>query len=570
MRIGIDFDNTTVLYDALFRTCALEQGLVGPEVGRTKRAVRDAIRRLPRGNDRWTELQGLVYGRRILEATPAPGLLAFLEACHARGIEVVIISHKTLLPAAGPPWNLHDAARAWLARHLPAEALGPVAVFLELTLAEKLARIRAAGCTHFIDDLEEVLDHPDFPPGVERILYESEPPAPAERPPAPEGITVCRSWDAIGRHLLPGWIPAPERAALPPRDGTDRLARGLRLLETARGATARERIPLPAGANSAVFRIDASDGRRYVLKLYPEGPGGDVRLARESSFLRLLWAHDIRRVPEPVAEDADARLALYGFVEGSKVEASSIGPAEVEDACRFVTSLQRLRGVPGAGDLLSAAEACFSLGDHLRLVGGRATLLEEALARIPSPGDPVREALALVRERLRPLLSGIAGWIAGEAAARGIPLEEPLPRDRRILTPSDFGFHNILRDDRGRLAFLDFEYAGWDDPAKTLVDFFHQPERPVAPEWWPLATRILEEAGATSWFEGVRDRAALLHPLLGVKWILIMLNLFRRLPEAPPDEPTPVPPEAWVQLERARAKLEDVESRWRNGPPCTT
>ena len=28
------------------------------------------------------------------------------------------------------------------------------------------------GCTHFIDDLEEVLAHPDFPVAVERLLFD--------------------------------------------------------------------------------------------------------------------------------------------------------------------------------------------------------------------------------------------------------------------------------------------------------------------------------------------------------------------------------------------------------------
>ncbi len=45
-------------------------------------------------------------------------------------------------------------------------------VYFETTKQAKLARIAAAGCTLFIDDLPELLDEPAFPAGVERILFD--------------------------------------------------------------------------------------------------------------------------------------------------------------------------------------------------------------------------------------------------------------------------------------------------------------------------------------------------------------------------------------------------------------
>ena len=43
-------------------------------------------------------------------------------------------------------------------------------VYFESTRAEKIERIIALSCTHFIDDLEEVFDDPAFPSNVERLL----------------------------------------------------------------------------------------------------------------------------------------------------------------------------------------------------------------------------------------------------------------------------------------------------------------------------------------------------------------------------------------------------------------
>ena len=65
-----------------------------------------------------------------------------------------------------------------------------------------------------------------------------------------------------------------------------------------------------------------------------------------------------------------------------------------------------------------------------------------------------------------------------ETAQLGLPSERPLDQQDRCLSPSDFGFHNALAQGE-TVRFIDFEYAGWDDPAKTVCDFFHHPGVPV-------------------------------------------------------------------------------------------
>ena len=198
MHIGLDFDNTIVTYDRLFHRAARERGLIAARVPQRKRDVRDAIRLLPGGEDAWTELQGVVYGRRMPEAEPAPGVEGFLAACNAAGVRLSIISHKTEFPAIGERVSLRDAARAWLAARglLARHGIDPNDVFFVGTLGEKLAVIGNRACTHFVDDLVEVLGHPAFPPGVERILYAP----PGGAPPA--GVVAFDSWEAIGRHLF--------------------------------------------------------------------------------------------------------------------------------------------------------------------------------------------------------------------------------------------------------------------------------------------------------------------------------------------------------------------------------
>ena len=175
MLIGADFDNTIVCYDQVFHHVALEQGVIPAEVPVSKGDVRDYLRQCGREAD-WTELQGYVYGTRMQDATPFPGVLECLARFVKHGMTVCIISHKTRYPYMGPKYDLHQVAQQWLEQQGlfdPAQTgLSPDQVFFELTKQEKLDRIAKVGCTYFIDDLPEFLAEPRFPTGVKRILFD--------------------------------------------------------------------------------------------------------------------------------------------------------------------------------------------------------------------------------------------------------------------------------------------------------------------------------------------------------------------------------------------------------------
>ncbi|MFN0051124.1 MAG: haloacid dehalogenase-like hydrolase [Planctomycetales bacterium] len=175
MRIGVDFDNTIVRYDEVFHRVALERGLITAEIPVSKGAVRDHLRRCGKEDD-WTAMQGYVYGQRMQDAQAFPGVLEFFRRMVSTQIPICIISHKTRYPYQGPRYDLHAAAWGWLEQQgfFDRERIGLSrnAVYLESTLADKLSRIGSVGCTHFIDDLPELLEEPGFPGQVARLLFD--------------------------------------------------------------------------------------------------------------------------------------------------------------------------------------------------------------------------------------------------------------------------------------------------------------------------------------------------------------------------------------------------------------
>ena len=200
MRIGLDFDNTIVSYDALFYEVALEQDLVPLDTPATKVAVRDYLRRVGK-EEFWTEMQGYVYGARMEEALAYPGAIEFMRWARLAGHDLAIVSHKTKHPFLGPKYDLHAAARSWIDKYLGENASALITadqVFFELTKEEKLVRIGSFGCEIFLDDLPEILQANAFPADIRRVLFD------------PEGhhltaalldIAVIQSWDGFIRCL---------------------------------------------------------------------------------------------------------------------------------------------------------------------------------------------------------------------------------------------------------------------------------------------------------------------------------------------------------------------------------
>ena len=199
VRLGIDFDNTLIDYDHVFLAEARARGLVDGAFCGSKRMVRDSIRLLPEGELAWQRLQGYVYGMGITDARLFEGAREFLRRCRERCIPVFIVSHKTRYGNHDANRvDLREAALGWLGGQgffQPGACLVPVEhIFFADTRAAKVARIAALGCTHYIDDLEEVFAEPDFPVAVKRILFASS--------ESPHVDVICQRWDQMAAAIF--------------------------------------------------------------------------------------------------------------------------------------------------------------------------------------------------------------------------------------------------------------------------------------------------------------------------------------------------------------------------------
>lgn len=279
------------------------------------------------------------------------------------------------------------------------------------------------------------------------------------------------------------------------------------------------------GKNSRVYQVVTADDRAFAVKQYFQPPGDTRdRLGVEFGSLQFLWRHGLRCIPEPVAALPEEQFAIYGYIDGiPPAEALIDDPAMIEQAVCFVDQLTSLReNAVAEGGVVDASGASFSLD----AIEEKIALRVNRLALNGPAVDATGGLLDFLNLELMPLMGHLLEDVRRQAGKDGVGWDTPLPFPERTLSPSDFGFHNALvRKTDQQVVFLDFEYFGWDDPAKLICDFLLHPAMSIAPDCRRLFLTALLRSFADVQ-PAVRQRCALVYPLYGLMWSLIMLNEF--------------------------------------------
>lgn len=304
---------------------------------------------------------------------------------------------------------------------------------------------------------------------------------------------------------------------------------------------------LPGGVNSEAFKISTDKHNEYFAKRYYRWKGDDRdRLSTEFSALSFLWANGVRNIPEPIKAFEKSGVAIYRYIRGAKIRPGKVTPAHVNEAADFAGRLHALSGSKDAEVQPAASEACFSVKAYMDCVEGRVKNLQKAAVA----HEPLQEYL---KNEFIPFLDTVKKMTVQKCEEYGIDINEEIQAKERTLSASDFGFHNALKTEDGRLYFIDFEYYGWDDPAKMISDFYLQPAVQI-----PLDCRkcFFEKVRKNYSESGLLEkRLSAIYPILGLKWCLIMLNVFLRSSDGQGDKAL-----CSKQLAKASEKLKEVKN----------
>jgi hypothetical protein len=262
-------------------------------------------------------------------------------------------------------------------------------------------------------------------------------------------------------------------------------------------------LRVKGGRNAEVWRIESADGA-HALKRYWRADASE-RFDREAGALGFLTRHGVINVPSIVAAERESNVILLSWLPGIPViEATE---SDILACVAFAARLKELARTVDAPPLPDAKEACDSVTAILEQIDARNARLRALADRdlvlrrfLDTEIVPRRDALTAL-ERIYPIV---------------------FPKRFKTLSPADFGVHNALRDAAGHLHFLDFEYFGWDDPAKLTADFLLHPGMNLPPELRALfAAHMREVFGEES---GFGRRVEGLLPAYRLRWALIMMN----------------------------------------------
>ncbi len=266
------------------------------------------------------------------------------------------------------------------------------------------------------------------------------------------------------------------------------------------------------GRNNSVFLIKDSNGTKKVAKFFAQNR--TINYKREKLFLEHCQKHNLDCVPKLFASNNQDKSILVEYIEGNKISNQHICEKFIADAAQFIIDLNSSHRF--FGNYYTASDACFSIKEMVTSIDYRHNLMhqdQDNLKKLSSKADiDFHEYENMWTNLKRKLQTNFDQF----------KIIRMTPREIRIYSPSDFGPHNMLINSRGQLKFLDFEYAGYDDPLKLSLDFFSMPDTPISHTYFDLFwSRICPDQ---KFYDLSYNEISLLLQIFRYKWLCITIQ----------------------------------------------
>jgi len=274
--------------------------------------------------------------------------------------------------------------------------------------------------------------------------------------------------------------------------------------------------PLFNGRNSQVFYIESTNDKKFIVKKYYFDPTDKRNRAKtEYDFLLYLEKNNINNVARPICLDDKKHMTIISFLPGKMPKSSN---QDLINMCgNFIKEINQNRFKKYASRLPFASESQDSIISHIKTIEERLQILY----LFSKENENWKYVNSFVEKNLIKTFNSLYRKVQKNFSEELITRN--LSKEFKILSPSDFGLRNTLFENEN-LYFLDFEYAGWDDPAKLACDFTCQPDVPIRTK----ESNAFINSFMTwyDFFEDLKSRYILLLPFYRLKWCGIMLNEF--------------------------------------------
>ncbi len=269
------------------------------------------------------------------------------------------------------------------------------------------------------------------------------------------------------------------------------------------------------GLNSDSYQLRLNN-QKYFLKIFPiDKFNKHDRINSELIFSEFLRENGFKNFPNIISHDKKDRWILYKWIEGKKIK--NISKIEVKNLIEFLIKIQTFRNKVDLSIFPKASEACFSLAEHQKLISLR---LENILTSVNN--------LFYINNKLKNAIKNdllkkfnFANDIHKDYLSIENFWDYELDSNEKCISPSDVGFHNIIKVNKD-LIYFDFEFSGIDDPCKLIADLMIQPDYSIPVNYVYIIKDFISLFNEKIPYFRTRLKAIL--DLYQIKWFCIILN----------------------------------------------
>lgn len=263
-----------------------------------------------------------------------------------------------------------------------------------------------------------------------------------------------------------------------------------------------------SGINSSIKMMVEKDGSKTIIKKYKDND--QERRKREIDFLKEMSRREVMNVPVLLKVDEEQGWVKMTHIEGKKINIIDKGSANA--IINFLKLINQDKDYRKIG--------------HAR----------DAYLSIKYIKEDIKRRERIYQNKKRQRVSGnFNKWVQEKLIKEvGKKLEAiessnfwKTKKEELILSPSDIGIHNMLKSGN-EYYFIDFEYAGLDNPNKTILDLLCQPNHNINKELEDFIITNIEGLVTNkgqNWIKELKEMKS----IMKIKWCFIMMNNIEKI-----------------------------------------
>ena len=265
---------------------------------------------------------------------------------------------------------------------------------------------------------------------------------------------------------------------------------------------------LAGGINNPTYLL-SNKNSHFVLKKITTDPTPIFdRYLAEKQFLHLANTIDDINTPKLIEWYDTERILISEYLRPDEnIDVIKIDEQRIKDCIKFIHKINSKTELSKEIVQQRAADCYLGLTGHIENINSR--ILNFDVHHLPDEyKNNAAELLFLLNKKWQILKEDTLRFIDIN------PDKNNIDKSFLIISPSDFGFHNVITSRRTNY-FIDFEFSGWDDPAKLYCDFILQPKIPI-PRCFHALLKI--ELMNKNYIIEYKNRIDILYKLLEFKW----------------------------------------------------